>query len=156
MIQLLFRGFTKTLDWWNLVPLLKFQKGSGIHLWVYVWKHVLSRYSARVHGTFVGGHLACPPQNWIVGMAGAHWSWLSESSMAFCKTLVARSQKNDRLDYSLDIVLYQQVFERLTLSHLSNHLRSYPPSTHPSDSAGTRAPRGEAGSSRGANEMQLL
>ena len=24
------------------VPLLKFQKGSGIHLWVCVWKHVLS------------------------------------------------------------------------------------------------------------------
>ena len=60
-------------------------------------------------------------------MAGPHWSWLSESSMAFCQTLVARSKKNDRLDYSnsLDIVLYQQALERLTLSDLSNHLRSY-------------------------------
>ena len=36
----------------------------------------LIRYSARVHGTFVGGHLACPPQNWIVGMAGHGWTSL--------------------------------------------------------------------------------
>ena len=47
--------------------------------------------------------------------------------MAFCQTLVARSKKMIALDYSnsLDIVLYQQVLERLTLSDLSNHLRSY-------------------------------